>query len=125
MQLSDVVLVYFVIGGVMVGAGALDLGQAGLVNFILQEDDSGDLETTNNATNQIGQTGGAISTVVSLAVGGALLVWNFLQSLFAYLNWPIIVLIQQNAPPMAILLLGGSFTLSFYMAIAGILWRAT
>lgn len=123
--MSDVVMVYFVIGAVMVGGGALEVGNAGIADFFVSEGDNGTLQPAQNTTEQIQNTGGAISTVVSLAVGGILLVWSFVQGLFTYLNWPIFVLLQHNAPPMAVLLLGGSFTAAFYLAIAGLLWRAT
>lgn len=124
MQLSDVVIVYFVIGAVMVGGGALALGDAGVVNFIIAEDDQGNIEPADNAANQISQTGGAITTVVSLAVGAIVLVWELALGLFNFLNWPITMLYQNNAPPMAIILLGGSFTLAFYMAVIGLVWRS-
>jgi len=129
MQLSDVVLVYFVIGAVMVGGGAVDLGGtggqgAGIVGFFVEEDASGDLQPSNETTSQIDNTGGAISTVVNLAVGAALLVWNLASGLFNFINWPILVLLQHNAPPMAVLLIGGSFTAAFYMAVIGLLWRS-
>jgi hypothetical protein len=124
MQLSDVVLIYFVIGAVMVGGGAVDVGQAGIVNFFVEEDDGGNIEATGNATNQIDKTGGSISTVVSLAVGVALLVWNMATGLFAFIHWPLVALTQANAPPMAVLLFGGSFTAAFYMAVIGTVWRS-
>lgn len=124
MQLSDVVLIYFVIGAVMVGGGAVDIGQAGIVNFFVEEDHTGEIQATGNATNQIDNTGGAISTVVSLAVGAALLVWNMATGLFGFIHWPIFALTQNNAPPMAVLLFGGSFTAAFYMAVIGTVWRS-
>jgi hypothetical protein len=125
MQLSDVVLIYFVIGAVMVGGGAVDIGQAGIVGFFVEQDDTtGEIEATGNATNQIDKTDNAITTVVSLAVGAAVLVWNLALGLFAFIHWPIVTLTQNNAPPMAVLLLGGSFTAAFYMAVIGTVWRS-
>lgn len=124
MQLSDVVVVYFVIGAVMVGGGQLDLADAGVTSFFVEEDDQGDLQPAGNASSQVDDTGGAISTVVSLAVGGIVLVWELALGLFNFLHWPILTLQQANAPPMAVLLLGGSFTASFYLAIIGLVWRS-
>lgn len=130
MQLSDVVLVYFVIGAVMTGGGAVDLGASGgegpgIVGFFVQEDAEGNLEPANETTSNIDDAGGAISTIVNLAVGGIVLVWNLVTGLFTFINWPIFALTQANAPPMAVLLLGGSFTSAFYMAVIGLLWRAS
>lgn len=124
MQLSDVVLVYFVIGAVMVGGGAIDIGQAGIVNFFVEETGDGEIEATGQATDQIDETGGAISTVVSLAVGAIVLVWQLAIGLFTFIHWPIVALTQNNAPPMVVLLLGGSFTAAFYMAVIGTVWRS-
>lgn len=129
MQLSDVVLIYFVIGAVMVGAGTVSLGAtggdgAGIVGFFVEQNDQGEVEATGNATSQIDKTGGAISTIVSLAVGAALLVWNLANGLFGFIHWPILALTQANAPPMAVILLGGSFTVAFYMAVIGLIWRS-
>lgn len=130
MQLSDVVMVYFVIGAVMVGGGAVTLGGeagsgAGIAGFFVQHNDTtGNLEPAGNASSQISQTGGAISTVVSLAVGAIVLVWELALGLFNFLHWPLFVLIQANAPPMAVLTIGGGFTAAFYMAVIGLVWRA-
>jgi len=130
MQLSDVILVYFVIGAVMVGGGAVDLGAsggqgAGIAGFFVEEGDSGEIQPGQNATSNLDEAGGAISSIVNLAVGAIVLVWNLASSLFNFINWPILVLWQNNAPPMAVLLLGGSFTAAFYMSVVGLLWRAS
>lgn len=125
MELSEVVMIYFVIGAVMVGGGAIQLTDAGMASFFIQEDANGDLEPTNTTTNELEETDDAISTVVSLTVGGIVLVWDLALGLFNFLNWPVVTLQQANAPPMAVLLLGGGFTSAFYMAIIGLVWRAT
>lgn len=130
MQLSDVILVYFVIGAVMVGGGAVDVGASGgqgpgIVGFFVEEDADGEIQPGQNATGNIDDAGGAISSIVNLAVGAIVLVWNLASSLFSFINWPILVLWQNNAPPMATLLLGGSFTAAFYMAVIGLLWRSS
>lgn len=129
MQISDVVLIYFVIGAVMVGGGAVDLGGtggegAGIVGFFVQEDAEGDIQAEQNTTENLDNTDSAISTVVNLTVGAALLVWNLAIGLFTFIHWPIAVLTQNNAPPMAVLLLGGGFTAAFYMGVIGLLWRS-
>lgn len=123
--MSDVVIVYFVVGVIMVGGGALDLSDAGIANFFVEEEDDGEFTGGTDPSGQIDDTDSAVQTVVSLAVGGALLVWNFIKGLFVYLFWPLVTLYQVGAPPMATLLIGGGFTTAFYLGIAGMLWRAT
>lgn len=130
MQLSDVVLIYFVIGAVMAGAGHVDIGAsggqgAGIAGFFVEEDGNGDLQPRQNTSDNLDKSGGAIASIVSLAVGAIVLVWNLASSLFTFINWPIFVLLQKNAPPMAVLVLGGSFTAAFYMAVIGLVWRAS
>lgn len=125
MQLSDVVMVYFVIAAVMVGGGAIDLGDAGIVTYFIEEDDTGGFEGASNPADQIDETGGAITTVVSLAVGGIVLVWQLILALLNFMFWPIATLTQNNAPPMAVLLLGGGFTAAFYMAVASTVMRSS
>lgn len=122
-------MVYFVIGAVMVGGGAVALGGdgagAGVAGFFVEQNQTtGDLQPSENAASQIDETGGAISTVVSLAAGAIVLVWELALGLFNFLHWPILVLLQVNAPPMAVLLIGGGFTAAFYMAIIGLVWRS-
>lgn len=124
MQLSDVVIIYFVVGVVMVGGGAMDLDEAGIATFFIEEGSSGEVQPTGQAASEVDETGGSITTVVSLAVGAVVLVWQLALSLFNFLHWPILTLSQHDAPPIAIMLIGGGFTAAFYLAIIGILWRA-
>lgn len=124
MRLSEIVVIYFVIGSVMVGGGALDFSEAGIATeFVDQESDG--FSFNSSISQEIADTGGAIDTVVTLTVGGISLIWDLMKILFGFIHWPIVALSSNNAPPMAVLLLGGSMTAAFYMAIGGLVWRAT
>lgn len=118
-QASNIILTYFIIGAVMWGGGALALEDAGVVNFFVEDGDSGivpDSDPGDTLENQAG----VIQSVAALAVGGLVFVINLLSAIFTYLNWPFAVLLQHNAPPTVTVLLGGSFTAGFYLSMFSI-----
>lgn len=116
MRFSSIVMSYLIIGVVMFGGGAVALDDAGVANWFVEGDNGSFVPSTNSMSNAQG-IGGAISSVVSLAVGTVLLVWNLAIGLIAYLNWPLIVLYSNNTPPMMVLLLGGGYTAAFYLSL--------
>ena len=117
MRFSNVVLAYFVIGVVMFGGGAVAWDDAGVGKFFVSMDDDGDVESSGNATENLDKAGGIISDIVNLAVGPILFIYNLVVGVFIFLNWPVVVLESNNAPPVVTALLGGSFSAAFYLSV--------
>lgn len=116
MRFTRVILLYFVLGSVMFGGGAIDFDQAGVSGFFV-EHDSGSFAATNQTSQNLEGLGGAISQLVGEFIGGVQLVYNLAVGLLGFLNWPIVVLSSVGAPPMAVLLIGGTFSAAFYLSI--------
>lgn len=123
-RFSDMIITYLVIGAVMFGGGAVQFDDAGVANWFVERDDSGDVEAASNSSENLDGTGGAIKSVIDMVAGPILLIYNLVVGLFTYLNWPIFVLASNNAPPMMILLLGVPFSAGFYLSIIR-LWRTS
>jgi len=115
-RFSSIVLAYFVIGSVMIGGGAIDLDDAGVAQFFVDETD-GEYGPAQGRQSDLQGLAGALQSVVDAVVGPIVLIYNLILGLIAYLNWPLTVLASVGAPPMAILLIGGSFTAAFYLSI--------
>jgi len=115
---SDVLLGYFVIGAVMWGGGAISFDDAGVVGAVV--DDDGGLSVDDGLGNELSEQSGIIRSLASLAVGSLVFVINLISIFFTYLNWPIWVLVTNNAPPVITVLLGGSFTAAFYLSMLSI-----
>jgi len=116
-RFSNIILAYFVIGSVMIGGGAIDFQDAGVAQFFVEQDDSGELNPAQERQQDLEGIGGAVQSVVDAVVGPIILIYNLIVGLLAYLNWPLTVLASNNAPPMATLLVGGSLTAAFYLSI--------
>lgn len=116
MNYANIILAYFVIGSVMFGGGAINYDESGVATFFV-ESDQGGFGPAEESTNDLEGIGGAITDLVGQAFGAIALVFNLIVGLLAFLHWPVVVLSSNNAPPMATLLLGGSFTVAFYMAV--------
>lgn len=113
---SNIVVVYFVIGAVMFGGGAITFDDSGVTQFFLEEDDD-ELTPDNQTSSNLQGLSGTITNLISQVGGPALLVWNLITGIAVFLNWPIVVLVENNAPPSIVLLLGGAPTVMFYMAL--------
>jgi hypothetical protein len=116
MRFTRVILLYFVLGAVMFGGGAIDFADAGVSGFFV-EHDSGSFAATDQTSQNLEGLGGAISQLVGEFIGGVQLVYNLAVGLLGFLNWPIVVLSGVGAPPMAVLLIGGTFSAAFYLSI--------
>jgi hypothetical protein len=116
-RFSSIILAYFVIGSIMIGGGAIDLQDAGVAQFFVEQDEGGDLVPAQERQQDLEGLGGALQSVIDAVVGPIVLIYNLIVGLLAYLNWPLTVLAANNAPPMAILVIGGSFTAAFYLSI--------
>lgn len=124
MRFSEVIMVYFVIGVVMFGGGALDFGQAGVASNIVQMED-GSWSVNPQLFAELAGADNSVSQVITVAVGGISLVFNLIKMMFGFLNWPILALQGAGAPPLAVLLLGGGFTAAFYLSVGQVIMRST
>lgn len=117
MDYSNIILAYFVIGVVMFGGGAINYQNAGVATFFVDQQASGGFGPAQESQQDIESIGGAITDLIGQAFGAIALVYNLILGLLIYLHWPVFVLSSNNAPPMATVLLGGSFTVAFYMSV--------
>jgi len=115
-RFSSIILAYFVVGAVMFGGGAISYEESGVASFFVEQD-GGQFGPAQDAEEELGGIGTAISNLVGQFIGGIQLVYNLVVGLLGFINWPIIVLSQNNAPPIATLLIGGSFTVAFYGSV--------
>jgi len=116
MRFTRIILLYFVLGAVMFGGGAIDFQDAGVAGFFV-EHDSGSFAASDQADEELEGLGGAISQLVGEFIGAVQLVYNLAVGLLGFLNWPIVVLLGVGAPPMAVLFVGGTLSASFYLSV--------
>jgi len=116
MRFTRVILLYFVLGAVMFGGGAISFEEAGVAVFFVEQD-SGSFAATDKADEGLQGLGGAIQQLVGEFIGAVQLVYNLAVGLLGFMNWPIVVLLSNNAPPMAVLLIGGTLSVSFYLSV--------
>lgn len=113
MRFSHIIMAYFMIGATMWAGGAIGWGDAGVGKIIM--DDPQTDEINNETAEDLEKTGGPIQEAIGSVSGGALLaVWNLVLSVLNFFVWPLAVLIQVDAPPKVVLLLGGTPTIAFY-----------
>lgn len=113
---SNIIMAYFVIGVVMWGGGVVGFGDAGVATIFFDQDQDG-ISTDDEASQNLDEQTGIIQQLAALAVGGLVFVVNLVTIFIQFLNWPIFVLLQNNAPPVMTVLLGGSFSAGFYLSM--------
>lgn len=123
-NLSNLVFAYFVIGAVMWGGGALTFEEAGVITSVVTMD-NGNVGVNESFSREINKQDSIIGGVVTAFGAGLLIVWNMIFAVLKFIHWPLTTLIQAHAPPQVTVLLGGGMTLSFYMAIARMVSRAS
>lgn len=117
MRSSSIIMSYFVIGVVMLGGGELNLDQLGPIGFFADVGSDGGVSTAGNLLANINDAGGSLEAVATVFTGTILLIWQLVSGILAFIHWPILVLNAHNAPPIAVLLLGGGFVGAFYMSV--------
>lgn len=116
MRFSDVILAYVVIGGVMFGGGAIAWDDAGVAGWFVEDTSTG-FEPSDNTTGKAQDVEGSIKNIVGQFAGPLVIVWNFVVAFVSFINWPIVVLASNNAPPVIILILGVPLTAAFYLSL--------
>lgn len=113
---SNIVMIYFIVGAVMFGGGAVTWDNSGPTQYFLTMS-GGHVHPSDQTGNALGNVGPSLVNLIATFGGGALLVWNLIVGLISFLNWPIFVFLDANAPPPVTIIIGGSLTVAFYMAL--------
>lgn len=116
MRFSRIVLAYFVLGAVLFGGGAISYDDAALNSFFVKDTAEG-FEANSETEGNLSNIENALGSLVGEFLGAIQLVYNLIVGMLGFLNWPIVVLATNNAPPMATLLIGGSLSVAFYMSV--------
>lgn len=114
-RFGTVILIYFVVGAMMWGGGAIIWTETGLNSLIIEDPQSGDVN--DDTSQQLEEAGGPIREAAQSFGGPVLAIWNIVVQFIGYLFWPITVLQSVNAPPRLIVLLGGTPSVAFLAGI--------
>lgn len=115
MRFSKIVLAYFLIGSLMWAGGIIDWADAGVGSVIIDNPGVGDEQTQVDESTQtdLEGIGGVIQQAVQSGAGGLIAVWNIAVKLVGFMFWPITILLSLNAPPRAVVVIGGTLTMVF------------
>lgn len=109
MRLSNVLMLYFLLGVILWGGGAIQWDNSGVGQLIVEVDDQGDARVNSSTSGDLNQLGGPIQEAASTVSGGGLIaIWNFLIKFLGFMFWPITTLQGWNSPTEAVVLLGGA-----------------
>lgn len=114
---SKLVVAYFVIGAVMLGGGALEFDEAGIVTHYLNEGDAGNISPDPGVSEDLGGVGNAIQSVIQTVMGPLLIIWKLVSGFIKFVHWPIYVMIGAEVPTRVMVLLGGAPVVMFYMGL--------
>lgn len=117
MHVSNVIVLYFVIGAVMFGGGAVTWDDSGVTAFFVDLGPEGQVSPDAGPEDRLSGVSGAITSLVGEFGGPIVLVWNLVIGLISFIHWPLVVCIEHNVPPRVTVLLGGTPTAMFYMAL--------
>jgi len=114
-RFGNILLVYFVIGAMMWGGGAIVWSETGLNTLIVEDPQAGSVN--ENTSNQLEDAGGPIREAAQAFGGPVLAIWNIVVQFVGYLFWPIATLQSVGAPPRLVVLLGGTPSIAFLGAV--------
>jgi hypothetical protein len=123
MQFTRIILLYFILGAVMFGGGAVTWDDTGPTKYFLSQEEAG-VEPNDQTQETLGGVAGAITSLVGQFSAPLILVWNLVVGLVSFLNWPIFVMLENAVPPRVTVLLGGSLTVMFYGGIVRLIRRS-
>lgn len=116
MQFTRIVVVYFVLGALMFGGGAVSWDNSGPTKYFISQDQAG-VSANEQPQQNLDGVAGAITSLVGQFGAPLILVWNIVVGLISFMNWPIFVLAENSVPPRVTVLLGGTLTVMFYGSI--------
>ena len=116
-RFSSILIVYFLIGAVMWGGGAIGWDDAGVGQFIIDDpshinnpDETG---VNNEASGALSKLADPIQNVIGTIGGGLIATWNLMARFIAYLFWPVTVMQSVNAPKRVVVL-SGALVIAFF-----------
>jgi len=123
MQFTRMIVVYFVLGALMFGGGAVTWDDSGPTKYFISQDATG-VSPDEQTRQNLGGVAGAITSLVGQVGAPLILVWNLVVGLVSFLNWPIFVMAENSVPPRVTVLLGGTLTVMFYGALVRLVRRS-
>jgi len=110
-RFGEIIMVYFVIGAMMWGGGAIAWSETGLNNLIIEDPQTA--EVNEETSGELEDAGGPIREAAQTFGGPVLAIWNIVVQFIGYLFWPIVTLQSVGAPPRLTVLLGGAPSVIF------------
>lgn len=121
-RFGSIIMVYFVIGAVMWGGGAIAWSESGIGQLVVTDPQAG--EVNEDLSGDLENSGGPLRQAAQNFGGPVLAIWNIVVKFIGYLFWPVTVLQSVNAPPRLVVLLGGTPTLAFLGGILRLITRS-
>ena len=116
MQFTRIIVLYFVLGALMFGGGAVTWDNSGPTqHFINMGPDT--VSPNDDIQDELEGVGSSITNLIGSFGGPVLLVWNLFFGLVSFIHWPLFVFSDAGAPVEITVLLGGTLTAMFYMAV--------
>ena len=116
LRASHIIMIYFIMGATMFGGGAVSYDNSGVTQFFVKQDGDGGVSPADGPESKLTGVSSVITNLIGAFGGPAILVWNLFVGLLAWMHWPVVVLIENAAPPRVTILLGGTLVVAFYMA---------
>jgi hypothetical protein len=113
MQFTRIIVLYFVLGALMFGGGAVSWDSSGPTKYFVSQDQTG-VSADSQPQQQLGGVAGAITSLLGQFGAPLVLVWNLVVGLVSFLHWPIFVMAENSVPPRVTVLFGGGLTVMFY-----------
>ena len=120
MRFSHVVVVYFMLGVIVVGANVVPFAHLGIATVFINVQGDDVAANTTSVGGSSGQDGmlddliGPVKNALNTITGGALLaVWGPISTLTGFYAWPVVTTSYIGAPPIVKMLSGvlvASFT---------------
>ena len=92
MQFTRIIVLYFVLGALMFGGGAVSWDNSGPTKFFVSQDQTG-VSADSQPRQQLDGVAGAITSLVGQFGAPLILVWNLVVGLVSFLNWPVFVMV--------------------------------
>ncbi len=94
MDFRNLIMIYFVMGAVCFGGGAVTFDNSGVTKYFVEMDGSGGVSPESGPEEKLSGLSGAITSLVGQFGGPIILVWNLFVGLISFLHWPLTVLIE-------------------------------
>lgn len=113
---SNIVVIYFVLGALAFGGGAVTWDDSGPTQYFIDVGPDG-VQPDSNTQEEVSGISQTITSLIGSFGGPVILVWNLFAGLVSFMHWPLFTFMDANAPIRVTILIGGTLTTMFYMAI--------